>query len=66
MAVLYIVVPLAVIFAGVAIGVFIWATRSGQFDDTQTPGVRILFDDEDAPVRDDSAECEGPVQSSGR
>lgn len=23
---------------------FIWATRSGQFDDTYTPSVRILFD----------------------
>jgi cbb3-type cytochrome oxidase maturation protein len=25
---------------------FIWAVRSGQYDDTYTPSVRILFDDE--------------------
>lgn len=25
---------------------YIWATRSGQFDDDYTPSVRILFEDE--------------------
>ncbi len=25
---------------------FIWATRSGQFDDDYTPSVRMLFDNE--------------------
>ncbi len=33
----------------VAIGflaAFIWSVRSGQFDDTYTPSIRILFDDE--------------------
>ena len=25
---------------------FIWAVRSGQFDDTSSPPVRILFDDD--------------------
>jgi cbb3-type cytochrome oxidase maturation protein len=25
---------------------FLWATRSGQFDDDYTPSVRVLFDDE--------------------
>ena len=31
------------------LGAFIWAVRSGQFDDTVTPAVRILFDP-DAPL----------------
>lgn len=25
---------------------FIWATKSGQYDDTYSPSVRILFDDQ--------------------
>ncbi len=25
---------------------FLWASKSGQFDDDYTPSVRILFDDE--------------------
>jgi cbb3-type cytochrome oxidase maturation protein len=28
---------------------FIWAVRTGQFDDTSTPTVRVLVDDLDAP-----------------
>jgi cbb3-type cytochrome oxidase maturation protein len=31
------------------LGAFIWAVRSGQFDDTGTPPVRILVDERDAP-----------------
>jgi len=29
---------------------FVWAVRTGQFDDTTTPAVRILLDDVDAPA----------------
>lgn len=28
------------------LALYIWATRSGQFDDDYTPSVRILFEDE--------------------
>ena len=27
------------------LGAFIWAVRSGQFDDTHTPSMRILMDE---------------------
>ena len=27
---------------------FVWAVRSGQYDDAHTPAVRILFEDTDA------------------
>jgi cbb3-type cytochrome oxidase maturation protein len=27
------------------LGAFVWAVRSGQFDDTCTPAIRILFED---------------------
>ena len=27
------------------LGAFIWAVRSGQFDDTCTPAIRLLLDD---------------------
>jgi len=44
--VLYIVLPLALVFVAVAVLAFVWATKSGQFDDVETPGVRMLYDDE--------------------
>jgi cbb3-type cytochrome oxidase maturation protein len=28
------------------LGAFIWAVKNGQFDDSKTPSIRILFDDE--------------------
>lgn len=49
MSVIYIVLPLAILIASAAVLAFIWAVRRGEFDDLDTPAVRILFDDEDAP-----------------
>jgi len=46
MSVLYIVVPLALGIVAFAVGAFAWATRRGQFDDLDTPGVRMLHDDD--------------------
>ena len=45
MSVLYIVLPLALLFVAIAVGAFVWATRRGQFDDLDTPAVRVLHDD---------------------
>jgi cbb3-type cytochrome oxidase maturation protein len=44
---LYIVLPLALLIAGLAVGAFVWTVRSGQLDDIDTPPHRILFDDAD-------------------
>lgn len=47
MDVLFVILPLALLVAGVAAGVYAWAVRSGQFDDLKTPAIRILDEDED-------------------
>lgn len=63
MDVLYLLVPLALLFAGGALAAFIISVKRGQFDDLDTPAVRILFDDveEDSPDPDHSA-GEGEVE----
>ena len=33
---------------------FIWAVRNGQFDDTHSPAVRILFDERKGTVQQKS------------
>jgi cbb3-type cytochrome oxidase maturation protein len=46
----------------VAIGflvAFVWAVRSGQFDDTVSPAWRVLFDD--PPVRLEDSESGEPL-----
>lgn len=45
MSVIYIVLPLALLIVGIAVAAFVWATRRGQFDDLDTPTVRMLHDD---------------------
>lgn len=47
MAVVYILLPLALLFAAAALWVFIRAVRAGQFDDLETPAVRVLHDDDE-------------------
>ena len=46
MSVIFVLLPLALLFAAAALGVFIWAALSGQYDDVHTPAVRMLHDDE--------------------
>jgi cbb3-type cytochrome oxidase maturation protein len=47
METIFVLLPLALLIAAIAVGCFIWAARTGQFDDLDTPAVRILFDDEE-------------------
>lgn len=47
METLFVLLPLALSIAAVAAAFFVWAARTGQFDDLDTPPVRALFDDED-------------------
>jgi cbb3-type cytochrome oxidase maturation protein len=51
MNVLLVLIPLALAFAGAFAAAFRWAVRDGQFDDVETPALRILIDDE-SPVAD--------------
>jgi cbb3-type cytochrome oxidase maturation protein len=53
METIFVLLPLALLIAAVAVGFFVWAARTGQFDDLDTPAIRILFDGEEVrrPVR---------------
>ena len=45
MSVIIVLIIISVVVAIFFLGVFIWAVRTGQFDDTVSPSIRILFDD---------------------
>jgi cbb3-type cytochrome oxidase maturation protein len=49
MSVLYFLVPLALLLAGVSVAAFWWASSSGQFDDVHTPALRVILEDTPAP-----------------
>ncbi len=46
MNIFYLLIGVSLLVALIFLGAFIWAVRNGQFDDNETPSMRILFDDE--------------------
>lgn len=64
--VLYLLIPASIVLALLALTLFLWAIRSGQFDDLETPAIRILFDDGGEPAAGDAAEPAGLSGSAGQ
>ena len=59
MNVVYILLPVALLIALGYLVLFIISVRKGQYDDTTTPAVRMLFDD-DEKKQDGNEEAEQP------
>ncbi len=53
MSILYVLIPLALLLLGGAVWAFFWAVGSGQFDDLDTPAVRVIMDDDSKPREED-------------
>jgi cbb3-type cytochrome oxidase maturation protein len=49
MDILYLLVPLSVVIVFLVAAAFWMALRSGQFDDLEGPGFRVLTDDDSPP-----------------
>lgn len=43
---LFLLIPTAMVILAIAVGIFFWAVKSGQYDDLDTESKRILFDKE--------------------
>ena len=43
MDILYLLIPISLIIMGIAIAVFLWAIRSGQFEDLKGPRTASLW-----------------------
>ncbi len=61
---IYILIPIGLLFLVVAIGALAWALNSGQYDDLDSPGVRILSDDEEHTENAASVEAASRRDSS--
>lgn len=46
MTVVIVLISASIIVATIFLIAFLWAVKSGQYDDKYTPSVRILFDDD--------------------
>ena len=52
MNILYLLIPLGLVLLGIAVWAFMWAVRSGQFEDLEGPAHRILMDDDELSPRE--------------
>lgn len=50
MSVIIILIGCSLLLALLFLGAFFWSMRSGQNDDLVTPGMRMLFEDEEEDV----------------
>lgn len=48
MSVIYVLIPIAILFVIIGLAVFFWAVRNKQFEDLDKEGFSILFDDDKA------------------
>lgn len=47
MDILLLLIPVALFLGGLGLAAFLWALKSGQFDDPEGAAQRILYDDDD-------------------
>lgn len=45
MSIIALLITISLTIALLFLGIFLWSMKSGQYDDTYTPSVRMLFDD---------------------
>ncbi|MCK9426851.1 MAG: cbb3-type cytochrome oxidase assembly protein CcoS [Ignavibacteriaceae bacterium] len=50
MSVIVVLILFSMMVAGGFLVAFLWAVKSGQYDDKYTPSVRMLFDDKEQTI----------------
>lgn len=56
MNILYLLIGVSLVAALIFLVLFLWAVKSGQYDDTTTPGMRVLFDEDDNETQEQPTE----------
>ena len=62
MSIIYMLLAISVVVAVVFFAAFVLSVKNGQYDDTYTPSVRMLFDDE--LVIEKNAKTTSPTEDS--
>ena len=61
MIVILLLIPLSIVIAVCFLTAFIWAVRSGQYEDTCTPAMRLLMEEKN--YRRSESVKESPIKS---
>jgi len=53
MSIIFILLPLSILLALFFLAAYFWSLHHGQFEDLDTPAMRVLFDEENKPAEKD-------------
>jgi cbb3-type cytochrome oxidase maturation protein len=56
MNIFYLLIGVSLLAALIFLAAFIWAVKSGQYDDNETPAIRMLFDDESPEEKEEEVD----------
>ena len=63
---MFLLIPLVVVVAVVALLVFVWAVNNGQYDDLDREAEQVLFDDDGQPMTPPSLRDTSPASQGKR
>lgn len=58
MDIIYFLIGCSIVIAMAFLGCFLWAIWSGQYDDTYTPSIRMLFEAQPSKVKEEQPKTE--------
>ena len=56
MNIFYLLIGVSLLAALIFLAAFIWSVKSGQYDDNETPAIRMLFDDKAPEEKEEEAD----------
>mgnify|MGYP001496467022 CR=1 FL=1 len=62
MEILYLLIPLSVVLVFAIAVAFWWSVKSGQFDDLEGPGFKLLMDDDGPNIPNAGGEKKGDAE----
>ncbi|MGQ1908713.1 cbb3-type cytochrome oxidase assembly protein CcoS [Marinifilum sp. RC60d5] len=66
MSVLFVLIAISMFVAGGFLIGFLWAVKKGQYDDSYSPSVRILFDDKEEKTEEEVEEEPKEEKETGK
>lgn len=66
MDIIFVLLPIALILGAIGLMWMLWGVKTGQFEDMEGPAHRILFDDDQEMIPEDSKEAKGDDLNKNR
>jgi cbb3-type cytochrome oxidase maturation protein len=65
MEILYLLIPLSLVLVFVIAALFWWSLRSGQYEDLEGPGHRVLMDDDRTDIQENRSTVDSDQGTTG-